>query len=65
MSELSICLHQAHPGKIQLCIALIGYKTNLKIPRTGLCTTWLASLPIGTFIPPNISEYDRIMDLIG
>ena len=38
---------EAHPGKVQLLIALVKYKTNLKIPRRGLCSSWLESLPIG------------------
>ena len=37
----------AHPGKIQLLIALVEYKTNLKIPRRGLCSSWLATLAEG------------------
>ncbi|CAK9784196.1 riboflavin synthase domain-like protein [Cutaneotrichosporon oleaginosum] len=41
----------AHPGKIQLLIALVDYKTNLKIPRIGLCSSWLVTLPEGTRIP--------------
>jgi sulfite reductase alpha subunit-like flavoprotein len=29
---------------MDLCVAIVSYKTRLKIPRRGLCTTWLASL---------------------
>lgn len=45
----------AHPGKIQLLVALVEYKTNLSVPRQGLCTSWLKSLPPGTRIPIHIS----------
>lgn len=38
---------QAHPAKIQLLVALVEYKTNLKIPRVGLCSSWLVTLPEG------------------
>ncbi|WWC87379.1 NADPH-dependent diflavin oxidoreductase 1 [Kwoniella dendrophila CBS 6074] len=45
----------AHPGKVQLLVALVEYKTNLKIPRRGLCSQWLDSLKVGTRIPIHIS----------
>jgi sulfite reductase alpha subunit-like flavoprotein len=35
---------QKHPKSIQLCMAIVKYKTNLKHARKGLCTTWLAGL---------------------
>jgi sulfite reductase alpha subunit-like flavoprotein len=36
---------EAKPGmEMDLCVAIVSYKTRLKIPRRGLCTTWLASL---------------------
>ncbi len=35
---------QKHPKSIQLCIAIVKYKTKLKHARNGLCTTWLAGL---------------------
>jgi len=41
---------QAHPGKIQLLVALVEYKTNLRIPRRGLCSSWLDGLPVGEII---------------
>ncbi|CED85372.1 NADP-dependent flavoprotein reductase [Phaffia rhodozyma] len=40
-----------HPGKIQLCIAMVNYKTSLKVPRAGLLTSWLRSLPLGSSCP--------------
>ncbi|WVW78975.1 NADPH-dependent diflavin oxidoreductase 1 [Kwoniella bestiolae CBS 10118] len=45
----------AHPGNVQLLVALVEYKTNLKIPRRGLCSQWLDQLTIGTRIPIHIS----------
>ena len=35
---------QAHPNKVQILMAVVKYKTNLYKPRTGVCSTWLASL---------------------
>ncbi|KAL7411696.1 hypothetical protein BDY24DRAFT_395753 [Mrakia frigida] len=46
----------AHPGSIQLCIAMVSYKTAmLKAPRTGLCSTWLSGLEIGASIPIHVT----------
>lgn len=39
--------HQAHPRSVQLCIAIVQYRTMLKIPRRGVCTSWLAALEPG------------------
>ncbi|XP_069790684.1 NADPH-dependent diflavin oxidoreductase 1 isoform X2 [Narcine bancroftii] len=33
----------AHPGQIQILMAVVQYKTKLKKPRCGVCSTWLAS----------------------
>ncbi|KAK8846562.1 NADPH-dependent diflavin oxidoreductase 1 [Kwoniella newhampshirensis] len=46
---------EAHPGKVQLLVALVEYKTNLKIPRKGLCSSWLNALTVGTRIPIHIA----------
>ncbi|EIW68114.1 NADPH-ferrihemoprotein reductase [Tremella mesenterica] len=46
---------ETHPGKVQLLIALVEYRTNLKIPRRGLCSSWLKSLPLNTRIPIKIT----------
>jgi sulfite reductase alpha subunit-like flavoprotein len=29
---------------MELCIAIVNYKTRMKAPRRGLCTTWLSGL---------------------
>ncbi|KIM26533.1 hypothetical protein M408DRAFT_330504 [Serendipita vermifera MAFF 305830] len=34
--------------ELDLCVAIVSYKTRLKVPRRGLCTTWLASLEPAT-----------------
>ncbi|TBU41104.1 riboflavin synthase domain-like protein [Dichomitus squalens] len=38
---------RAHQRRIHLCIAIVQYRTMLKIPRRGVCTTWLANLKPG------------------
>ncbi|XP_060075964.1 NADPH-dependent diflavin oxidoreductase 1-like [Ylistrum balloti] len=35
---------QAHPGEIQILLAVVQYRTKLFRPRKGVCSTWLASL---------------------
>ncbi|KZV82038.1 riboflavin synthase domain-like protein [Exidia glandulosa HHB12029] len=37
-----------HPKEVQLCIAIVQYRTRLKTPRRGVCTSYLARLPVGT-----------------
>ncbi|XP_053229585.1 NADPH-dependent diflavin oxidoreductase 1 isoform X1 [Podarcis raffonei] len=34
----------ALPGRIQILVAVVRYRTRLAKPRTGLCSNWLASL---------------------
>ncbi|SPO29171.1 related to NADPH-dependent FMN and FAD containing oxidoreductase (NR1) [Ustilago trichophora] len=41
---------------IQLSVAIVKYKTRLRKARTGLCTKWLASLPVGTDVPILVKE---------
>ncbi|KAJ3508725.1 hypothetical protein NMY22_g16521 [Coprinellus aureogranulatus] len=38
---------QAHPHQVQLCIAIVKYRTKLKVPRRGVCTSYLANLRPG------------------
>ncbi|XP_078082829.1 NADPH-dependent diflavin oxidoreductase 1 [Mustelus asterias] len=33
----------AYPSQIQILMAVVQYRTKLKKPRSGLCSTWLAS----------------------
>ncbi|ORZ00667.1 hypothetical protein BCR43DRAFT_452752 [Syncephalastrum racemosum] len=41
---------KAHPGKIELCIAIVKYKTQLKKIRRGVCTKWIMQLQPGDII---------------
>lgn len=41
---------QAHPREVQLCVAIVDYKTKLKAPRRGVGTSFLASLPVGAYL---------------
>ncbi|KAK1155529.1 NADPH-dependent diflavin oxidoreductase 1-like isoform X1 [Acipenser oxyrinchus oxyrinchus] len=34
---------QVHPGRIQILLAVVMFKTRIHRPRRGLCSTWLAS----------------------
>ncbi|KAF9442824.1 riboflavin synthase domain-like protein [Macrolepiota fuliginosa MF-IS2] len=36
-----------HPRQVQLCIAIVKYRTKLKIPRKGVCTSYLSTLEPG------------------
>ncbi|KAJ3540375.1 hypothetical protein NM688_g6234 [Phlebia brevispora] len=36
-----------HPRRMQLCVAIVNYRTKLKIPRKGVATTYIASLQPG------------------
>ncbi|KAH7924413.1 riboflavin synthase domain-like protein [Leucogyrophana mollusca] len=38
---------KCHPREIHLCVAIVRYRTKLKIPRKGVCTSFLASLKSG------------------
>ncbi|XP_004593477.2 NADPH-dependent diflavin oxidoreductase 1 [Ochotona princeps] len=33
-----------HPSRLQILVAVVQYRTRLKEPRRGLCSSWLASL---------------------
>ncbi|MGH0185191.1 UNVERIFIED_CONTAM: hypothetical protein FKN15_017412 [Acipenser sinensis] len=34
---------EVHPGRIQILLAVVMFKTRIHRPRRGLCSTWLAS----------------------
>nr|XP_051694856.1 NADPH-dependent diflavin oxidoreductase 1 isoform X1 [Oryctolagus cuniculus] len=36
-----------HPARLQILVAVVQYRTRLKEPRRGLCSSWLASLDPG------------------
>ncbi|KAJ7183107.1 riboflavin synthase domain-like protein [Mycena filopes] len=35
------------PSQVHLCVAIVKYRTKLKVPRRGVCTTFLAALQPG------------------
>ncbi|KAL7750954.1 NAPDH-dependent diflavin reductase [Sorochytrium milnesiophthora] len=39
---------------LELCVAVVQYKTKLHIPRAGVCTTWLGRLAGGDAVPIKI-----------
>jgi hypothetical protein len=39
---------QLHPREIHLCVAIVRYRTKLKIPRKGVCTSYLSGLQLGS-----------------
>ncbi|GAA5973540.1 hypothetical protein JCM11641_007108 [Rhodosporidiobolus odoratus] len=41
----------SHSGKIDLLVAIVTYRTTLSVPRRGLTTSYLASLPLGSRLP--------------
>ncbi|KAH7912072.1 riboflavin synthase domain-like protein [Hygrophoropsis aurantiaca] len=38
---------KCHPHEIHLCVAIVRYRTKLKVPRKGVCTSFLAGLKPG------------------
>ncbi|KAG8687241.1 NAPDH-dependent diflavin reductase [Ceratobasidium sp. 394] len=46
----------AHPSEIHLCVAIVSYRTKLRIPRGGICTSWLAGLQSGTKLRIGLKE---------
>ncbi|KAF8654746.1 hypothetical protein AX16_003401 [Volvariella volvacea WC 439] len=36
-----------YPRQVHLCVAIVKYKTKLKVPRRGICTTYMAALQPG------------------
>ncbi|TFK27310.1 riboflavin synthase domain-like protein [Coprinopsis marcescibilis] len=36
-----------HPHEVDLCIAIVKYRTKLKVPRRGVCTSYLSALVPG------------------
>ncbi|OQR93667.1 NADPH-dependent diflavin oxidoreductase [Achlya hypogyna] len=39
---------RVHPHTIELTVALVGYLTPYKRPKRGICSAYLADLPVGT-----------------
>ncbi|KAJ7914880.1 hypothetical protein B0H13DRAFT_2232043 [Mycena leptocephala] len=44
------------PSQIHLCVAIVKYRTKLKVPRRGVCTTYLASLQQGNLLRPSATR---------
>ena len=49
-------MNQRHPRRIQLCVAIVHYRTKLKIPRRGVATTYLAGLQSGDKLQVRIKK---------
>ncbi|KAF8903479.1 hypothetical protein CPB84DRAFT_1814646 [Gymnopilus junonius] len=45
-----------HPHQIHLCVAIVKYRTKLKIPRKGICTSYLSTLKAGDTIRVGIKK---------
>ncbi|KAI0061316.1 riboflavin synthase domain-like protein [Artomyces pyxidatus] len=45
-----------HKNEVHLCVAIVQYRTKLKIPRRGVGTTFLASLQPGTILRIGITK---------
>ncbi|CAE6384175.1 unnamed protein product [Rhizoctonia solani] len=45
-----------HPREIHLCVAIVNYRTKLRVPRKGVCTSWLARLETGTVLNVGIKR---------
>ncbi|KAF8637155.1 hypothetical protein AX17_003059 [Amanita inopinata Kibby_2008] len=36
-----------HPNEVHLCVAIVKYRTKLKVPRRGVCTSYMSQLQPG------------------
>ncbi|KAF8958554.1 hypothetical protein BDZ97DRAFT_1668283 [Flammula alnicola] len=45
-----------HPHRIHLCVAMVRYRTKLKIPRKGVCTSYLSGLRPGDVLQVGIKQ---------
>ncbi|KAJ7600784.1 riboflavin synthase domain-like protein [Mycena floridula] len=55
--EFSIASSNAvFPKAIHLCVAIVKYKTKLKLPRRGVCTSYLSGLRAGDKLPIRIKK---------
>ncbi|XP_021506781.1 NADPH-dependent diflavin oxidoreductase 1 isoform X1 [Meriones unguiculatus] len=54
----------AHPRRLQILVAVVEYKTRLKDPRRGLCSSWLASLDPGQAGPVRVPLWVRPGSLV-
>nr|VWO96020.1 Beta-lactamase (EC [Ganoderma boninense] len=47
---------RADPRRIHLCVAIVAYRTMLKVPRRGVCTTWLLARAPGDRIQIGVQK---------
>ncbi|XP_006455610.1 hypothetical protein AGABI2DRAFT_210044 [Agaricus bisporus var. bisporus H97] len=47
---------KAHKRQVHLCAAIVKYKTQLKVPRKGVCTTYLSNLGPGSKLQVEIQR---------
>ncbi|GBE87307.1 NADPH-dependent diflavin oxidoreductase 1 [Sparassis crispa] len=45
-----------HPRQVHLCVAIVHYRTMLKVPRRGVCTSYLARLRVGDTLRVGIQK---------
>ncbi|KAF4588599.1 NAPDH-dependent diflavin reductase [Pleurotus pulmonarius] len=43
--SISSSIHR-HPRQVHLCVAIVDYRTKLKVPRRGVCTSYLSGLAV-------------------
>lgn len=46
----------AYPGEVHLLVAVVNYRTKLHTPRRGVCSTWLAQMQRGSFVPAAVKK---------
>ncbi|KAF9649133.1 riboflavin synthase domain-like protein [Thelephora ganbajun] len=51
---------KSYPKEIHLCIAMVNYRTRLKVPRKGVCTSYLSTL-----VPGKLWFYEWDTILVG
>ncbi|PJF18743.1 NADPH-dependent diflavin oxidoreductase 1 [Paramicrosporidium saccamoebae] len=45
-----------HPDEVHITAAMVEYRTNLTTPRLGVCSRWLAPLPIGSSVSIDVRK---------
>lgn len=53
---------KVHPGRIQLLVAVVRYKTIIALPREGLCSNYLAGLQSGEHVRMRTSTSFNLID---
>ncbi|KAI0920248.1 hypothetical protein AcV5_010040 [Taiwanofungus camphoratus] len=47
---------KCHPRQVHLCVAIVQYRTMLKVPRRGVCTDYMSRLQPGDKLPIGIRK---------